>query len=947
MTEDRKTELVKADRQRLAEALTLATFIVMALIALSTLFFVPPGDKTPIDNFTMPFVAAAAGVGYYLTRRGRHTAGILILLLAIGLVSVSYPFVADNIGWQTAIGMLLITTAIANAVFVEGVAGRISTAAFGLAIAIILVEAVTPGVVSNPVTNSSVIITSLLGFLYVGFILYRFRQYGLRTKLIIVFILVSVISVGATAFAINKLIVDQLNERKQQQLTGISTLMSTSIANELTAQIEILQAVALNDTIQNAFARQDATGDPAELERLDRQWLAADDSNPLVQAVLYNDAADHLRETRDQFPAHVEIFITDARGAIVAATNRTPGYYQADEEWWQSAFADGQGAIFIGQPVFDDNADIVSLQIAAPIVNKSNGEILGIIRSTLDLKILIPSFEFGRLGQTGQSEAYMPGDLELELRETEGALTLNIGTAPQDFTTAMRQNAGATFLDTLHDSVPVMAGISPVVASAAADPQIATAIQRMGWIVVTMQSRAEALQTAAYATRTAQLVGLASLVLASLFAVGMTQFLSNPIVQLTRVAEDISAGKFDVVAPVESQDEVGALASSFNRMTVQLRDTLVNLERLIAERTVDLEMSRRIAEARAVQALAIGDISKIIASERELNILLPLITRLVSERFGFYHVGIFLVDDARQYATLQAANSPGGQTMLQRGHKLKVGETGIVGAVAQTGVPRIALDVGQDAVFFNNPDLPATRSEAALPLKARDQIIGILDVQSERPGAFTPEDVNILSILGDQIATAIENTKLFEQTRQALEEARAAYQQTLREGWENIEGEEDVIGFHHSAGSGKKLTRPVSADEIDQAMYRGQTLVFHADGKTDNPILIAPIKIRGQIIGVMHVKSPSKDRPWTADEINLAEAVSDRLALALENARLIQESQRQVIKEQSISAITGKIGASINLKNVLQIAVEELGRSLPGAEVVVEFEQNEEKPSQP
>lgn len=414
-----------------------------------------------------------------------------------------------------------------------------------------------------------------------------------------------------------------------------------------------------------------------------------------------------------------------------------------------------------------------------------------------------------------------------------------------------------------------------------------------------------------------------------------TRSITTPLRQLTQAAQEISSGNLQVTAPADSLDEVGTLGETFNRMTEQLRDTLANLERRIAERTVDLEISRRQTETRASQLLTIGEISKLINYEQELQVLLPFITRLVSDRFGYYHIGIFLLDDAHQYAVLQAANSIGGQAMLKRGHRLKVGESGIVGFVAKIGSPRIALDVGQDAVFFNNPDLPTTRSEVALPLKIREKIIGVLDVQSEKPGAFTDEDTNTLGILADQVAIAIENTRLLEQTQQALNETRAVYQQNLREGWKKFGQEEGIVGYYQSMSSGKKLTQPMNFDEIDQAMYRGEVLVFHADGKTQEPTLVVPIKLREQIIGVMHIKAPSRDRQWTSSEITLTEAISERLSLALENARLIQESQRQVIKEQTISEITGRIGSSINLENVLLNAVEELGHTIPGSEVVI------------
>lgn len=458
-----------------------------------------------------------------------------------------------------------------------------------------------------------------------------------------------------------------------------------------------------------------------------------------------------------------------------------------------------------------------------------------------------------------------------------------------------------------------------------------------GWSLALVYPREEVIQQ----TRQLQSTLTGYSFLLALIAGGIifyfTRTITTPLQQLTQVAEEISKGNLEVTAPTDSMDEVGTLGETINRMTGQLKDILGNLERRITERTVDLEISRRQTEARAAQLVAIGEISKLINTEQQLNILLPLITRLVSERFNFYHVGIFLIDEAQQYAVLQAANSSGGQQMLRRGHKLKVGESGIVGFVAKSGNPRIALDVGQDAVFFNNPDLPTTRSEVGLPLKSREKIIGILDVQSEKPGAFTAEDTNVLSILADQVAIAIENTRLLEQTQLALDEARAAYQQNLKEGWKTFAQEEGMIGYYQSLSGGRKLAHPVDTDEINQAMFRGEVLVFHADGKTSEPTLVVPIKLREQIIGVMHIKSPSRDRQWTTSEINLTEAVSERLSLALENARLIQESQRKVIKEQTISEITGRIGSSINLDNVLLTAVEELGRTIPGSEVTIKL----------
>lgn len=414
--------------------------------------------------------------------------------------------------------------------------------------------------------------------------------------------------------------------------------------------------------------------------------------------------------------------------------------------------------------------------------------------------------------------------------------------------------------------------------------------------------------------------------------------LARPVSKLAQSALAFTTGKFDQRVDVNTGDEIGDLANTFNSMADEIQSLIGSLEKRVEERTRDLEAERQQSEKHARELVTIGEISKLINSEQRLENLLSLITRLVSERFGFYHVGIFMVDESKQFAILQAANSEGGRNMLKREHKLRVGESGIVGFVAKFGAPRIALDVGLDAVFFNNPDLPNTRSEMALPLKLRDEVIGVLDVQSEEPGIFTDEDANTLGILADQIAIAIENARLFAKTRESLSELQSMYRQNLQEGWRTFIREEATAGYHQSLSGGKKLNQPITTDEIQEAMYRGDVIQLHADGKIQESILVVPIKLRGQVIGVMRIKAPTKDRQWTGAEVNLAEAVSERLSLALDNARLLQESQRRAIKERTISEITGKIGSSINLENVLLTAVEELGRTIPGSEVIINLQ---------
>jgi len=354
----------------------------------------------------------------------------------------------------------------------------------------------------------------------------------------------------------------------------------------------------------------------------------------------------------------------------------------------------------------------------------------------------------------------------------------------------------------------------------------------------------------------------------------------------------------------------------------ELRALQDELEIRVENRTAELETANQQAQHRAEQFEAIAQVSKTISSIQNHEELINQITRLISQRFGFYHVGIFLLDDNREYAVLRAANSEGGQRMLERRHRLGVGQTGIVGYVTSTGTARIALDTGTDAIYFDNPDLPETRSEMALPLKIGDQVFGALDVQSTKPNAFAQEDISILSVLADQVSAAFENAQLHEDAQDALSKAEAAYQQVTGEAWSGIRRLTPVVGYHFNGTHAEPLNMPTNGTQVQG---------------TDHAYTV-PVQLRGTPIGNLRINSTANGRQWTEDEIAVIQATAERVALAVENARLILESQKRASKEQMISEITGKIGSSINLRNVLQTAVEELGQAIPGSEILIQLE---------
>ena len=425
------------------------------------------------------------------------------------------------------------------------------------------------------------------------------------------------------------------------------------------------------------------------------------------------------------------------------------------------------------------------------------------------------------------------------------------------------------------------------------------------------------------------LIVLISVAAAFLLGQRMMGSISEPLTQLSNATQQLATGDLSARVEVQGYGELEKVSKAFNKMAADLELDKTSL----TQRAKELEIANQINATRAREFQFISEISQVISQEQKLEILLPLITRLVSEKFNFYHAGIFLTDESRRHAVLQAANSEGGQRMLNRGHRLELG-AGIVGTVAQTGQARVALDVGADAVFFDNPDLPATRSEMAIPLNARGVTIGVLDVQSVKTGEFTQNVIGILGILGDQVAIAIENARLFTRTQQALTDAQTLYNQYLQKEWKSFRGKAVNFGYQQSATGGKPLEAPMESDEIKQAVQRGE-IVLGDNGSQTEPVIIVPIKLRGETIGVLNIKAPEKNRRWSRDEINMIESVSERLGLALENARLFEETNRRAERERVVSEITGKIRSVNDPQVMIQTALEELRNVLGASRVQV------------
>ena len=234
--------------------------------------------------------------------------------------------------------------------------------------------------------------------------------------------------------------------------------------------------------------------------------------------------------------------------------------------------------------------------------------------------------------------------------------------------------------------------------------------------------------------------------------------------------------------PLLSGDKaLGVIAvQDYDRENIYTTADVELLSAIAAQTAAALETVRLYAaeSRRAVQLQTAAEISTAAGTVLDVDELLPFVVNLIQQRFSLYYVGLFLIDDARQNAVLRAGTGEVGQRMLERQHQLSLDDRSMIGWCIQHRVPRIALDVGEDAVRFNNPDLPDTRSELALPLVSRGQVLGAMTVQSTEAAAFSEQDIAILQTMSDQVATAIANAQLFEQAGQARRQAEARLRET-------------------------------------------------------------------------------------------------------------------------------------------------------------------------
>ena len=583
----------------------------------------------------------------------------------------------------------------------------------------------------------------------------------------------------------------------------------------------------------------------------------------------------------------------------------------------------------VWSPVYEDATGKGLMVTAAAPIYTGQDEFMGAIGIDVTLKDISANVEAARLLGSGYSFLVDDTGHAIALPEQGYRDILGRAHGPDEFGTDL--NAVATaFAPVLAKMVASSTGFDTLEVGGRELFVAYAPLESTGWSLASVVEAERVLQ-AVVALEEGSETSIRSLVLARILPVGggilvimavigllLTNRLIDPIQTLAAAAQQIGAGQWDIPLPRTGNDEIGVLSQAFAAMTGQLRELMEGLEQRVAERTRELER-------RAVQLATAAEVSRAAASMLDPDELMRQTVDLIRDRFGFYYVGLLLLDETRRWAVLRAGTGEAGRQMLEAGHRLQVGGESMVGWCTANAQARIALDVGKEAVRFDNPLLPETRSEMALPLISRGQVIGALTVQSTEVAAFSDEDISVLQTVADQLAVTIDNARLFREVQSSLEEAQAVHRHYLRDAWEDFTPLPEVRLEYRYTEPGVTSPQEAWLPAMTEAVQQTDA-VTTADGG-EGVELAVPITLRGQTIGALGLRRDEAG-DWTADDVAVVQAVAEQVALTLENMRLFEETRRRARREQIIREITAKMRGSTDLDTILQTTVQELAKVL-------------------
>ena len=578
--------------------------------------------------------------------------------------------------------------------------------------------------------------------------------FSVRNQLMVAIAAVVIVLSAAALIVSLALQQNRIEKDLASRLSTLSEAEADSIQTILSSQISLLRNLSDSATTGDAAIASAASlpENPEELQQIlqtrDAEWQAADDTATLIRSILNNRGSRELNNFVENVPGHTEVMVTDINGALASASNRPTDYVQADEAWWQAAWNNGEGAIYIANEFsFDDSVGANILIMALPL--ERNGEIVGVLRSSFraDAIQAILSTAF-RAGDTGRVMIVNGAGLILASSDTALA-NQTIPSFATLFTIEQTETNQLAEINTMSN-----ASLIGSTHRLSTDGQTA-AIDNLNWYLLLALDQSEAYEPIQQTLIATGLISIAVLIASLVLAYYLSRVLTRPLEALTAATQDIAVNRnWRARVEVPGHNEFGLLGRTFNAMAAQIQETLTTLEDRVSARTRDMVIA--------------ADVAQKISSTLDLNDLLQSVSDLTKERFDLYHAHIYLLDDAGKNLVLMAGAGEVGRTMTKEGRSIPTNHLhSIVASAVRTKRGVIVDDVTKIPDFLANPLLPDTKSEMAIPIIVGDSVIGVLDVQANRIKAFDNEDVRVQTTLAGQIAIAAQNAGAFKRVTDA------------------------------------------------------------------------------------------------------------------------------------------------------------------------------------
>jgi PAS domain S-box-containing protein len=670
------------------------------------------------------------------------------------------------------------------------------------------------------------------------------------------------------------------------------------------AVLPLAVAVVITLTETNAQAQQQVSSEleiVAELKSDQiKAWLAQGDlamdlflagqrTSVFVDA-LTSETADSSRETgmTDLLVAAVEadpyfnrLFVYDGDGKIIASSNAADVGTMVDT---QPYFRVSFHADYIQEPFYEADTGELRMFITRPL-RAGTVQAVGVLAGQLNIDRLgAIMLETTGLGETGETYLVsLQNNYLLTPSRFEG-YPVSQAYRSTGIDSALRGKNGSGTYNNYQDPPVKVIGVYRWI------PELSAAL-------LAEESEAEALQTFTSARNTSMIVAAVAAVVAVIIGLWSARRISNPLTQLAQTAARVAGGDLTQRVKLRQRNEVGLLASVFDNMTSQLQELVGSLEDRVAARTRDLFLT-----------LEVGQLATRVYNREDL---LTRIADYIQQQFDLYYTQVYVIDDAQRYAVLKAGTGEVGEQLLGRNHKLDLREVSIVARAARTRRPVLVVDTEISDVHRPNPLLPETRSEVAVPLIVGDQVLGVLDMQSQHAAQFNEDNLPVFEAMANQLAAALNSARSFGEARTAVERADAINRRLTQERWESYLGRVGT-GERVSYQYDLQSVRPLDGDD-------GVTLSGNGGG--GSPQVMRPVTVRNQTIGTIALAEDG-ERVWSDGDMELIDAVADRVAQTLEQFRAFDETYRRAVEMQTVAEVGAEASATLDPEQLLQTISE-------------------------